>query len=757
MNKRLIYQINCLLFVAMVFGSCAVEKHLEERDIYLYDGATVQLADSSGFDKPKRIQSDLKRLTEPDRNTQVGLWYHFNFNKKNKTKGFSRWVQKNIGEVPSIFDTSDVSRSKLLMQDYLFDRGFFRSQIAADSSLNKNRRITVDYLVSAFGRYRFREIYWPDDTTGVAKLILNNRNKSRLISGRPYDVKDLIAERIRLENAAKNEGYYLFDADDLFYFVDSTASPKDRLCDLWLKIKPPEDPTKFRQFYIGETDVFPNYDLIQGANGNYGDTIGFDGINFYQNVVTTRPRVLSQYINQRRGDLYQDNLQRISLNHLLDLGIYKFVNQEFDRYQRNDTMFLKRNIFLTPDLLQDLSGEFEVSTRGSNFRLGAAANYSHKNIFNGAERLDLSLGTAVETGGRLVISDDTLGNNLFEVFASADLYIPRFILPFVDTRFNSSLFVPKTRIGLAASFQRRRGLYTLLNTRLSYGYDWRKVKQIRHELSPININLVNISNITPEFQDLLDSNERLANSFSNLFIFGPTYRYTYTNQDLKVRRNYAFAQIQLEAAGNLVNVISRLANGPQTDPYKIFGREYSQYGRIEVDYRYNWVGVEDQLVFRVSPGLTIPYGNSDVVPYTKQYFVGGPNSIRAFPNRGLLGSFIADPSNPVSVSNFDLTGEIKFESSLEYRYELIRALYLKGAFFMDVGNVWQINATGIDSDKKEFGFGKFFDELAVGVGTGVRLDIPFLVLRFDFSLPMRKPYLPSGQRWTWHEDGFFER
>lgn len=738
----------------LIFGSCSVEKHLNQRDVYLYDGATIELADSSGFEKPKQIRRDLKQLTQPDRNTQVGLWYHYNFNKKNKPKGFAHWVQKNIGERPSYFDTTDIRKSRRLMEDYLFDRGFFRSRIVPDTSLNKNRRITAKYNVSALGRYHFRDILWPIDSSQITRLILENQKGSRLKSGKAYDVNDLIAERIRLEAIAQNQGYYLFDESDLFYFVDSTASGLDRLCDLWLKIKPATDSLKFHQFYIGETHIYPNYDLVRGIDRLFRDTMKYDGLNIYQDVLTTRPNILAQSVNQRKGDLYHADRQRITLSHLLDLGIYKFVNQDFTMARQNDSLFLDRKIFLTPDLLQDLSGEFEVSTRGSNFRFGAAANYTHKNIFGGAERFDFSLGTALETGGRIVIGNDTIGNSLTEFSASADLYFPRLIVPFIDSRFNNSYFVPKTRIGLNASFQRRRGLYTLFNSRLSYGYDWRKVKQIRHELSPININLVNISNITDEFQQLLDENERLANSFSNLFIFGPSYRYTFTNQDLKVRRDYVFAQIQLEAAGNLANLASSIFSQNTSKPYKIFGREYSQFARIEVDYRYNWVGRNDQWVFRVAPGLTIPYGNSEVVPYTKQYFVGGPNSIRAFPNRGLLGSFIPEGNNNVSTSIFDHTGEVKFEASLEYRYELLRALFLKGAFFIDMGNVWQLNAVGDFADRKEFAFDKLLNEMAVGVGTGFRLDIPFLVLRFDFALPMRKPYLDEGKRWTWNEEGF---
>lgn len=746
----------CLLGVASLLSlfcmNCSVEKHLERENIYLYDGAEIILSDSSTFKKPRSIKKDLKQITRPDRNTQIGLWYHFNANKKKKPKGIAHWIQKTFGEKPSVFDTSDIAESINYMQDYLFDQGYFRTYIQGDTILNKHRRIIAEYNVSAEERYRLLDIHWPKDSSGIEGLILQNTKNTRIKKGQYYDVRDLIAERLRLEKIARNKGYYLFDENDIYYFVDSTASEQLFGCDLWLKVKKQTDSLRYQQFYIGQTNIFPNYE-ITNTGRKFSDTLQFDGLRIYQDLLTINPGMLAQSIAQRRGGLYHADRQLNTLNKLFDLGIYKFVNQDFKIVNRQDSLFLDRYIYLTPDLLQDLSGEFEVSTRGSNFRLGVGANYSHKNIFRGAERLGLNIGTALETGGRILIGEDTIGNNLYELSASADIYFPRMIIPFLNISNTESNFVPKTRLGLSGSYQRRRNLYTLLNTRLSYGFDWRKVKQIRHELSPVNINLVNITNISPEFQTLLDGDDRLANSFSNQFIFGPTYRYSYTNQDLKVRRDYVFAQIQLEAAGNLVNIFSSLINGPSDDPYQIFGRPYSQYGRIEVDYRYNWVGLDNQWVFRVAPGITIPYGNSDVVPYTKQYFVGGSNSMRAFPNRGLLGSYIQPGNDNISVSNFDQTGEIKFETNLEYRYDLIKALYLKGAFFMDIGNVWQLDA-GDDEDAaaKEFAFRKALDELAVGIGTGFRVDIPFLVLRFDFALPIRKPYLPERKRWVWQED-----
>jgi outer membrane protein assembly factor BamA len=738
--------------MTMSFISCSVEKHLEKQDIYLYDGAEVFLNDSSRFEKPKKTEKTLLQITRPKRNTKIGLWYHYNSNKKKKSKGIAHWIQKTFGEEPAVFDTSDIAESVLYIQDFLFDQGYFQSSIVPDTFLMKNRRIMAHYNISATGRYRILDIHWPTDSSGIEGLILQNIRKTRIQKGGFYNVADLITERLRLEGIARNQGYYLFDENDIYYFIDSTKSDQKFSCDLWLKVKTQPDSLRYQQFYIGQTSIFPNYDL-QNTNRMYPDTLQYDGLNLYQDILTVKPSMFAQSIAQRRGGLYHADRQQNSINQLFDLGIYKFVNQDFKIVQQNDSLFLDRYIYLTPDLLQDLSGEFEVSTRGSNFRLGVGANYTHKNIFNGAERLDLNIGTALETGGRVLIGEDTIGNNLYELSASANIYFPRMIIPFLNITNTESKFVPKTRLGLSGSYQRRRNLYTLLNTRFSYGFDWRKVKQIRHELSPVNINLVNITNISTEFQTLLDDNDRLASSFTNQFIFGPTYRYSYTNQDLKVRRDYVFAQIQLEAAGNLVNIFSSLINGPGDEPYQIFGRPYSQYGRIEVDYRYNWVGLNNQWVFRVSPGITIPYGNSDVVPYTKQYFVGGSNSMRAFPNRGLLGSYIQPGNDNISVSNFDQTGEIKFETNLEYRYDLIKALYLKGAFFIDVGNVWQLDA-GDDPDAaaKEFAFSTALDELAVGVGTGFRVDIPFLVLRFDFALPIRKPYLPESKRWVWQEE-----
>ncbi len=430
------------------------------------------------------------------------------------------------------------------------------------------------------------------------------------------------------------------------------------------------------------------------------------------------------------------------------------MNQDFEVVEQGDTAFLDRYVYLTPGLQQDFSGSFDLSTRGSNFRAGVNAKYTHKNIFGGAEQLVLQAGTAVETGGEIFLGEQSFPNNLSEISAQADLSFPRFIIPFFKIRNSSSYYVPTTTISLFTSYQRRQGLFSQLNTRLSYGYEWNESRAKSHDFKPLNINLVNVSRSSDAFLAFLETDLRLKRSFDNLFIFGPSYRYTYTNQDINVRRNYAFFQGQLELSGNLLYLFSSVFDQNATRPYKVFGREYSQFFKLELDFRYNWVGPEQQVVFRFAPGIVLPYLNSEFVPYIRQFFVGGPNSMRAFPNRGLLGSFIRPGLDNVSTSFFDQTGDFKFETNLEYRFGLIRSFRLKSAVFADIGNVWLLKDDDGTDPGKVLRAREFLNELAIGVGTGLRLDLPFLVIRTDFALPLKKPYLEKGKRWVWHEPGF---
>jgi outer membrane protein assembly factor BamA len=241
----------------------------------------------------------------------------------------------------------------------------------------------------------------------------------------------------------------------------------------------------------------------------------------------------------------------------------------------------------------------------------------------------------------------------------------------------------------------------------------------------------------------IDKDESLRKVIEKQLIFGPTYQYTYTNTMQKRKKNTFYFNGELDLAGNITGLVTG-ANVRKNDTIKIFDVPFSQYVKVKADFRhYLKLGKESELASRIIVGAGLPYGNSNVLPTSKQFVVGGTNSIRAFRARSLgPGSYL----NTETTNSYlpDQSGDLKLEFSTEYRAKLFSIV--RGALFVDAGNIWLLNA---DSNKPGAEISKdFMKEIAVGAGAGLRFDLSFLILRTDLAFPLRKPYLPEGDRWV---------
>ncbi|MFK7934013.1 MAG: BamA/TamA family outer membrane protein [Saprospiraceae bacterium] len=733
--------------IGFLFTACDATKYIAEDEL-LYTGTNVKLENPKQFSKAKTVVTDLNIIAEPKANTSsFSVWVYNTFRKE---KGISGFIRSRLGEPATTYNTGLVSRSELRMEDYLFDRGYFGAEIKFDTLVD-GKTVMVEYSITSKGQYKIRNINLPQDSTKIGELVQNNQKKSKLKSGKFYNVNDLAAERVRLNQIAKNEGFYDFNPDYFYYFADTTAG--DLQADLFLRIKPPADSTKHQQYYIGETYIFPQYSL-NDPNADYVDTVKTERVTIYQSEEAfLRPSALEETIAQNAGELFAERRQEQTINQLLDLGVFKFVNLKYRLRQSlaDRQLYLDRYLYLTPSLTQDFSTGIEFSSDNSR-NLGATAtvNYANRNLFNGAERLNLGLSVGAETqsGSQTFI-------NTLDVNANAELVFPRFITPF-GIRNTSTFYVPRTRISLSENYQQRPDFYTLNSAELRYTFDWRETTFKRHELTVFNLNLVNLLSTTDEFQALLDSDRRLASSFDDLLILGFAYRYTYTNQRVNTSDNYLYWQTRAETSGNIVNGVSALFGGGSNatgEPEKLLNLPYSQFAKLETDARYNILQRNSSIVARLNVGAGLPYGNSDYLPYIKQFFSGGANSVRAFRIRelgpGTTQPLIQGDERPVGF--FDQTGDVKIEMNLEYRFDILPAFYLKGAAFVDAGNVWLITDKNNENPNGLFRWNSFYKELAVGAGLGLRLDINFIVLRFDAAYPLRLPYLPDGERWVFSD------
>jgi outer membrane protein insertion porin family len=286
----------------------------------------------------------------------------------------------------------------------------------------------------------------------------------------------------------------------------------------------------------------------------------------------------------------------------------------------------------------------------------------------------------------------------------------------------------------------RQKLYTMNSFRASYGYTWKESIQKEHELNPISINYVQPINVDSAYTDSAKQNKTLLKAIEKQFILGSEYTYTYTNVlNYKPVNGFYFSG-GVDLSGNIAG-LAMSANIKKGDTAKIFGAQFSQYTRLQSDFRYyRKVGEKSVFANRIMVGLGIPYGNSSQLPYIKQFFSGGNNSIRAFRSRSVGPGTYESPKDVGLLA--EQPGDIKLELNTELRFPL--AGIIEGAVFVDAGNVWLFNA---DTSKPGAQFSnKFLNELAAGAGVGIRFDLSFLVLRFDLAFPIRKPWLPKGER-----------
>ena len=312
--------------------------------------------------------------------------------------------------------------------------------------------------------------------------------------------------------------------------------------------------------------------------------------------------------------------------------------------------------------------------------------------------------------------------------------------------------MPRTRATLGYEYQNRRKLYSLNSFKASWGYLWKENIHKEHQLNVTDISFVSPTNVTPLYRDQILLNPSLSKVIEKQLIFGPTYTYTYSNTMETTRRHNFYFKGGLDLAGNAAGLITG-ANIKKGDTIKVFKIPFSQFVKAETELRhYLKTGDFSQIASRIIVGAGYPYGNSSELPFIRQFFIGGTNSIRAFRARS-IGPGTYNPE--VQPSSFlpDQSGDIKLEMNSEYRMKLFSVV--RGAIFVDAGNIWLYNE---NPEKPGAKFTKdFLKELAVGTGVGLRFDLSFLILRTDLAFPLRKPYLPQGNRWVLNQVDFGDR
>ncbi len=749
------------LGVTVAVISCSNTKFLKDGQL-LYTGAEVKIESDSLTKKEKsELQSALEEnLTPKPNSTFLGLrpkLYAYNTTAEpKKEKGLKYWLKYKFGEEPVLLGDVDREFNKDIIINYSENKGYFNAKAKYDT-VSKNKKAQVIYTLNPGTRYLISNVNFPQDSKLINSEIQNLKEKTLLKTGNPFDLDVIKNERQRIDDGLKDKGFYYFSPDNIIVQADSTVTKEPKV-ELIVKLKDNTPKLATEQFTIDKVVVFPNYNLREAKKGKYNIPMNPDSLKGYEynNIYVVdpdkkfKPRIFDRALYFNKGDIYNRKDHNLSLNRLISLGVFKFVKNDF---VISDSLNHKFDAYyvLTPRELQSLRLEALGRTNSANYAGSELnLNWTQRNFFRGAEQFKASVYGAfdVQMGG------PADAENIFRAGTNVQLSIPRIVAPF---RFNSSsAFVPRTNVKLGYEFQNRTTLYSLNTFNASFGYQWKENVRKEHELNIFDVSLIRPANVTAKFDSISKDNAYQQRIVEKQLIFGPTYSYTYSTTMLP-RKNTFYYKGMLDLAGNITGLVTG-ANAKEGKEKTIFGIPFSQYAKIENDLRfYHKFNEKTSFASRLIAGVAIPYGNSEHIPFSRQFFVGGSNSIRAFRARTLgPGSYDPRPDQDKNKFMFDQSGDVKLEFNAEYRANLYK--FLNVAAFVDAGNIWLINDDIDDKGVNTRPGGKFskdfLTEIAVGAGVGLRLDFSILVLRLDLAMPLRVPYYEKGDRWTFDRINF---
>lgn len=736
MNRKQPLKLFCPAVALVLLAACNVTKSVPAGD-RLYTGASVDLkADSVNSKLRKVLKSDLQGLTRPKPNARfLGIPFKlliYNALSNKKDSSFLGKFRDKQGERPVLMSDVNMQVNIDNLRTHLENKGFFRAAVVGDSSVSEKKG-SMKYTAWSGPQYKLDSVLFPQDSSALARSIRESAKASLLKPGAAFDLDVIKGERVRIDAYLKERGYYFFSPEFLLAQVDTTDGKAS--ADLRMVLKPQTPGEADDPYRINNVYIYSGYNL----NAARQDTAKSEA-SFYKGfyVIDPRkrykPKMFDLAMQFRPGELYNRTDHNMSLQRLINLNEFRFVKNRFEPLP--DSNKLDAYYYLTPLPKKSLRAETNATSKSSNQNgIELTVSWRNRNAFKAGEQLRISayIGSEAQFGGNF------RGYNTFRTGAEARLSIPRFVVPFLDIRTRGA-FVPYSNFVLGYDILSRTKLYTLNSFRGGFGYTWQQTQQIRHEFNPVSITYVQPINVTEEYRANIQKYPYLSNIIDSQFVLGLNYNFNYNDMVTGVTKpNSFYFNGLVDLAGNLAGAFTG-GKGTPENPKRLFNATFDQYAKFETDLRYyRSFGPGLTWANRIIVGLGFPYGNSNRLPYVKQFFAGGNNSIRAFRSR-TLGPGTYRPEEATTFT--DQTGDIRLEFNTEFRPKIAGPLY--GAIFLDAGNIWLKNE---DPNRPGAKFSKnWLKELAVGTGVGLRLDIQLFVIRIDLGIPVRKPW-EENPRW----------
>ena len=764
-----------LLFavICICLSSCSLKKNLRKGQTIVKKN-TIEITTHTTKGE-KALISDLKAYISPPKNRSfmnMNVWLY----NKHQTK-FKKQLQKIGGKPPSYFDESRVAQSARKMTAYLHNKGYFGSTVDYSFAPKKRNpyKTHVVYSVSLTEPYFVNEFTYSIENKEIEKLLMPYLRRMR--SGRQYDYYDLSNMRDRITEFLVNNGYYMFNADYIFFEIDSSF--QDRTMKVTLNVKPNYlltsnnkelfDELYDKKYFINDITVQPHYSKLKQDSTLTADTltvrrISYNDISdtvYFQMIQSGRKkyirnRTLLPNIYIEPGDLYSQENVRSARSNLTRLPAIGYASITFDTIPRaqyvdtSDVGWLHGNIILEEGVKRSLSLDVEATTDNVGaFGTALGISWNNRNLFRGSEMLTVRLKGAMEIQKTFGVSDEKKRLGIFNTLdggIQATLSFPRFLAPISPYRF-PRFYRPSTDVSFGYNYQNRPHYERILFIG-SFGYRWKPEQKTSHSLTVMDLNLVKIDK-TQHFDSIISGyrSRRIYEQYSDHFIMAMNYTFSYSTQEIRRKRNFSYFRVSAESCGNLLYAVNSLLHSPKAGDensyYTLFNIRYAQYLKGYFEFRrYQYLNaVKDHYVLRFFAGTGMPYGNALSLPFEKSFYGGGTNDLRGFSiNTVGPGGYVAPPE----LRKYERSGDIKLEANAEYRFTMTGML--KGALFTDAGNVWLLKK---DDDFKNghFKMKDFYRELYWNAGFGVRFDIDLLLVRLDLGLPLYNPG-NEGDKWS---------
>lgn len=731
-------------------GGCSLTRGLKDKQ-YLIRKIKVDSVDKE-FSDMSLLYVD--RLQQP--NSWFNLQLYYTFNKKGN---------KDIGEPPSILDSTLIEFSRLQIEKFLRNKGYLKAAVSTKIDTQKKKAF-ITFTAKQGPLFRIRNIQDSIADPNVQVLYrINRRRFSHVQPGGRFDTDSLAYDRDAFYQVMKQNGYFDFYRQYMNFNYDSTFN--SGVVDIKVMIDNPIGKKAHPVYKINNTLI--TISTSGGRTTGNADTLRVDSqFTFVDYSKRFKPDAVTRYVFQHKGDIYNIDQQTLTTSRLSELNVFRNVpNPVYTKVPDSTNKALNSRIDIIP--LKRMSDRVEAEYlhsgpaffdfwSGSGYGFNIGNTFSNRNVFKRAEILQLKFNYSVLFGGNQNINSSAIQNQDFKV--GANLIYPRIISPF-NLPTLGKYGVPHTTF--ASSFQLfyQNGLVKRRSFINSLTYDWMETSRKQHSLTPISIEFSN-GTIDPIARDTLLSQNR----YSYVYLIGRTvftastqYTYQLNFNKLNTLSDFVYFRGSIDLGGNTLSLISKALNTSRDTlgQRKLFGYTFAQYAKADIDLRFyrNLGGNERQFIFRINPGIGLPFGNSEQLIFEKNFYAGGANDIRAWLPRTLgPGKFnrasYTDNNIRDRLKYLDQFGEIKIIGNLEYRYKIANDFFgskLKGATFIDFGNVWRLHET-VENPGGQFKFNNLFNSTAVGVGAGLRFDLTFFVFRLDAAFKFKDPQFDGADQYV---------